>query len=149
MTKIFLGPREFSSRFKISMSKKIRQSTCINSVKNLYWIVVELSSIRSFFQPPAIVLLLTFLIFCHGPGTLLWFKSFFLPHPTWVSSLVVPGVPWHPQILAYQLTISQQRVADYAHQIILASPNFQTLRWPWTMRNWNKTRTSQANERNM
>ena len=32
----------------------------------------------------------------------------------------VPGVPWHPQILADQLTLSQLGGADYAHQIILA-----------------------------
>ena len=30
------------------------------------------------------------------------------------------GVPWHPQILADQLTQSQPRGADYAHQLILA-----------------------------
>ena len=38
---------------------------------------------------------------------------------------VVPGgaeVPWHPQILADQLTLSQPRGVDYAHQIILATP---------------------------
>ena len=43
-----------------------------------------------------------------------------------LSSLGVPGVPWHPQILADQLTLSQQRGADYAHQIILA-PGFSDL----------------------
>ena len=37
-----------------------------------------------------------------------------------VSSLGVPGVPWHPQILADQLTLSQPRGVDYSHQIILA-----------------------------
>ena len=36
------------------------------------------------------------------------------------------GVPWHPQILAEQLTLSQPEGADYAHQIILAPPDFQT-----------------------
>jgi hypothetical protein len=35
---------------------------------------------------------------------------------------VVPGVPWHPQILADQLTLPQW--ADYAHQIVLAPPDF-------------------------
>ena len=42
---------------------------------------------------------------------------------------VVPGgagVPWHPQILADQLTLSQPKGADYVHQIILASSDFQT-----------------------
>ena len=48
-----------------------------------------------------------------------------------LSSLgVPPGVPWHPQILAEQLTLSQPRGADYAHQIILAPPDFQTFRRP-------------------
>ena len=38
----------------------------------------------------------------------------------------VPGVPWPPQILADQLTLSQPRGAGYADQIILAPPDFQT-----------------------
>ena len=42
----------------------------------------------------------------------------------------VPGVPWHPKILADQLTLSQPRGADYAHQIILEPWDFQTFRWP-------------------
>ena len=36
-----------------------------------------------------------------------------------------------PQILADQLTLSQPRGIDYAHQIILAPQNFQTFRRPW------------------
>ena len=40
------------------------------------------------------------------------------------------GVPWQPQILADQLTLFQPRGADYAHQIILEPPDFQTLRRP-------------------
>ena len=50
-----------------------------------------------------------------------------------LSSLGVPGVPWHkhPQILADQLTLSQPGGADYAHQIIQASPDFQTFLRPW------------------
>ena len=41
------------------------------------------------------------------------------------------GVPWHPRILADQLTLSQpQRGADYAHQMILAPPDFQTFLRP-------------------
>ena len=46
---------------------------------------------------------------------------------------VVPGgagVPWHPQILADQLTLSQPRGVYYAHKIILAPPDFQTFRRP-------------------
>ena len=36
------------------------------------------------------------------------------------------GLQWHPHFLADQLTLSQTRGADYAHQIILAPPDFQT-----------------------
>ena len=46
-----------------------------------------------------------------------------------LSSLGVP-MPWHPQILAYQVTLSQPRVADYPHQIILAPLDFKTFRRP-------------------
>ena len=35
-----------------------------------------------------------------------------------------------PQILTDQLTLSQPRGAEYAHQIVLASPYFQTFRRP-------------------
>ena len=47
-----------------------------------------------------------------------------------VSRPVVPGGAG-PQILADQLTLSQPREADYAHQIILAPPDFQTFLRPW------------------
>jgi hypothetical protein len=43
-----------------------------------------------------------------------------------VSSL---GVPWHPQILADQLTLSQPGGGD-AHQIIVAPPDFQIFLQP-------------------
>ena len=46
---------------------------------------------------------------------------------TGVLSPGVPGVPWHPQILADQLTLSQPRGANYANQIILAPPGFSDL----------------------
>ena len=46
------------------------------------------------------------------------------------AGLLSLGVPGHPQILADQLTLSQPRGADYAHQIILAPPDFQTFRRP-------------------
>ena len=36
----------------------------------------------------------------------------------------------HPQILADQLILSQPRGADYANQIILAPPDFQTFLRP-------------------
>ena len=39
-------------------------------------------------------------------------------------------LPWHPQILPDQLTLSQPRGADYAHQTILATTDFQTFRRP-------------------
>ena len=43
---------------------------------------------------------------------------------------VVHGVPWHPQILADQLTLSQPGGgADYAHHSTTSPPpDFQTLR---------------------
>ena len=47
-----------------------------------------------------------------------------------LSSLGVPGVPWHTQILADQLTLFQPGEADYAHQIIMAPPDFQTFLRP-------------------
>ena len=37
---------------------------------------------------------------------------------------------WHPQILAEQLNPYQPRGADYEHQIIMVSPDFQTFLWP-------------------
>ena len=51
---------------------------------------------------------------------------------TGLSSLGVRGVPWHTQILADQLTLPQPGGTDCAHQIILAPPDFQTLRRPCT-----------------
>ena len=36
-----------------------------------------------------------------------------------------------PKILKDQLTLSQPEGADYAHQMILAPPDFQTFLWPW------------------
>ena len=49
---------------------------------------------------------------------------------TGLSSLGVPRVQWHPQILADQSTLSQPRGADCAHQKMLAPPDFQTVRRP-------------------
>ena len=43
---------------------------------------------------------------------------------------VVPGsagVPWHPQILADQLILSQPGGADYAHHITTGTPGFSDL----------------------
>ena len=42
--------------------------------------------------------------------------------------VVVPGGAGGAMILADQLTLSQPREADYAYQIILAPPDFQTFR---------------------
>ena len=61
---------------------------------------------------------------------LLYVHTLSLKYLAGVSSLGVPGVPWHTQILADQLTLSQPGGADYAHQIILAPPDFQTIRRP-------------------
>ena len=41
-----------------------------------------------------------------------------------LSSLGVPGLPWHPQILADQLTLSQPGGADYVHYINTGTPRF-------------------------
>ena len=47
-----------------------------------------------------------------------------------LSTMGVPGGPWHPQILADQLTLSQPDGADYAHYIVLATLDFQTFLGP-------------------
>ena len=39
----------------------------------------------------------------------------------------MPRVPWHPQILADQLTLSQSEGANYAHQITTGTPGFSDL----------------------
>ena len=44
-----------------------------------------------------------------------------------VSSLGVPGVPWHPQILADQLTLSKPGGTNYAHLINTDTPGFSDL----------------------
>jgi len=41
-----------------------------------------------------------------------------------LSSLGVPGVPWHTQILADQLTLYQPGGTDYAHLITTGTPGF-------------------------
>ena len=46
-----------------------------------------------------------------------------------VQGLLSPGV--YPQILADQLTLYPPGGADYAHQMILAPPDFQTFRRPY------------------
>ena len=57
-----------------------------------------------------------------GPRTNSLFQS-----KSGMSSLWVPGVPWHPQILADQLTISQPGGTDYAHLITTGTPGFPDL----------------------
>ena len=53
---------------------------------------------------------------------------------TGLSSLVVPGVPWHTQILADQLTLFQpgggQIMPTY---LLLVYPDFQTFQRPWML----------------
>ena len=44
-----------------------------------------------------------------------------------LSSLGVPGVPWHTQILADQLTLFQTGGTDYAHLITTGTPGFSDL----------------------
>ena len=44
---------------------------------------------------------------------------------------VVPGDARDPQILTDQLTLSQPRGEENAHQMILAPPNFQTFQRPF------------------
>ena len=51
-------------------------------------------------------------------------SAFYFPG---LSSLGVPGVPWHPQILANQLTLSQPGGADYVHYIDTGTPGFSDL----------------------
>ena len=50
-----------------------------------------------------------------------------------LSSLGVPGGPWHTQILADQLTLFQPGGTDYAHLITTGTPEFSdlptALRW--------------------
>ena len=48
-------------------------------------------------------------------------------HNAGLSSLGVPGVPWHTQILAYQLTLFQPRGTDYAHLITISTLGFSNL----------------------
>ena len=44
-----------------------------------------------------------------------------------VSSLWVPAVPWHIQILADQLTLFHPRGTDYANLITTGTPGFSDL----------------------
>ena len=44
-----------------------------------------------------------------------------------LSSLGVPGVPWHTQILADLLTLFQPWGTDYAHLITTGTPRFSDL----------------------
>ena len=46
---------------------------------------------------------------------------------TGLSSLGVPGVPWHTQILADQLTLFHPGGTDYAHLITTGTPGFSDL----------------------
>ena len=46
---------------------------------------------------------------------------------TGLSSLGVPGVPWHTQILADQLTLFQQGGTDFSLLITTGTPGFSDL----------------------
>jgi hypothetical protein len=60
-----------------------------------------------------------------------------------VSSLGVLVLPWHPQILADQLTLSQLlRGTDYADLIITGTPGFSDL--PTALRLTNQPKLGQA-----
>jgi hypothetical protein len=59
-----------------------------------------------------------------------------------LSSLGVPGVPWHPQISSDQLTLSQPRGADYAHQKNTGTLGFSDLPTALRMIDPPDTRTS-------
>ena len=52
-----------------------------------------------------------------------------LPEPlkSGLSPLGSPGVPWHPQILADQLTLFQLGGTNYAHLITTCTPGFLDL----------------------
>ena len=65
---------------------------------------------------------------------------------TGLSSLGMPGVPWYPQILADQLTLSQPRGTNYAHQIILATTDFQTFHRPWIIHTYYKMTISKLHK---
>ena len=48
-----------------------------------------------------------------------------------VSSLGVPGLPWHPQILADQLTLSRPRGQIMPKALLMAPPDFRTFLRAW------------------
>jgi hypothetical protein len=50
-----------------------------------------------------------------------------VPSRSGLSSLGVPGVPWHTQILSDQLTLFQPGGTDYAHLITTGTPGFSDL----------------------
>ena len=58
------------------------------------------------------------------------------PNIEWNPGLSSLGVPWHPQILADQLTLYQPRGADSeimpTKYVILAASDFQIFRRPWS-----------------
>ena len=54
-------------------------------------------------------------------------EIFILVSSPGLSSLGVPGVPWHTQILADQLTLFQPGGTDYAHLITNGTAGFSDL----------------------
>ena len=65
--------------------------------------------------------------FCSFAFSITLVKVQFYRHTTGLSSLRVPGVPWHTQILADQLTLFQLGGTDYAHLITTGTPGFLDL----------------------
>ena len=55
------------------------------------------------------------------------FEQKFTTYIPGLSSLGVPGVPWHTQILADQLTLFQPGGTDCAHLITTGTPGFSDL----------------------
>ena len=62
----------------------------------------------------------------YGTGCVICTQLFLSTRPG-LSSLGVPGVPWHPQIVADQLTLSQPRGQIMPTKLLLASPGFSDL----------------------
>ena len=63
------------------------------------------------------------------------------------SSLGVPGVPGHTQILADQLTLYQPGGTDYAHLITTGTPRFSDLQTSLVLNIKNIAKYSKVSER--
>ena len=103
-------------------------SSHISNIDFQLWAVLGCRGCREFFFfliPLGMLLFsIIFLYVFMGKENLNSFKSIVV---LGMSSLGVPGVPWHPQSLADQLTLSQPRGTDYAHLITTGTPGFSDL----------------------